>query len=399
MSDDAKTTSFTAALLELRADASEKATLEPTELCERAAKFTGLADFGTDFMPALEALCSCYEREERLAPGGRVTVGWHIIQALTTRLRLTDRQKRVPEIFGKPLNDPIIVVGLPRSGTTYLHQLLCALPDTRFLTFWEAREPIADETTDDRRQRFALVAELIRRGAPDLEFKHPIELDGPEECMYLLDPSFVSQSFISADAPCPAYFEWLMQADQREPYRIYRLLLEYIQASAPEKRLILKSPTHLSALEALLRAVPEAKIVHTHRDPLSVLPSMCSLLETLYRPAVTHLDRKRLGRDMLLVVAEMLDRALAARVRLPEEAICDIDFAALTSDPETTVRSVFDHFGLGWSADADRALSAELARGRPKQVGRHRYSLEQYGLDATQVRERFATYRRRLAFD
>lgn len=395
--DDSTSASWTAELLALRAGGRD-ALLDPDELRERASKHAGLSDFGGGERELAE-LCRAFNEEPRIGPGGRLSLSWHVIQALITRLRLVHTERHHPERFARRLNDPIVLVGLPRSGTTFLHGLLCALPKTRFLRFWEAREPIPGEGEDDRITRFALVARLVQRNSPDLADKHPVDLHGPEECMYLLDPSFLSVSFMTAEVPSTNYLGLLLRSDMREPYRIYRRLLEYLQALAPDARLVLKSPTHLGALDCLLAAVPEARVILTHRDPLSVVPSLCSLYESVYRPSLLRLDREQIGRDTLMLLDLQLQGCARARKSVPPHKICDLTFTEVVGDPRGSVRAVFEHFGWPWSDEHEAALGAKLAAGAPEYVGRHRYSLSDYGLDPAELVERFSDYRARWGFD
>lgn len=367
--------------------------LSPEEFCAQARRLSGLDDFGPDdFRPGLERLHGSYTNDSVLNHVGSAAVSAHITMALVTRLRLVRLHEDRPGIFRQPLNEPLIVTGLPRSGTTFLHQLLCQLPDARWLPTWETREPIADSNADRRREHHARHLNLMRTFAPELEDKHPVVLDAPDECMYLLDPSFVSPSF-SMNAPTWTYSSWLLDQDQRRPYGIYRELLQVIQATAPERRLILKSPGHVGMIEPLLAAVPEARIVQTHRDPMTIVPSMCSVLESSHRICSDGVERVLGGRRTLDHLARQCQRNMDQRRRLGAPPVVDVRFEELIREPLAAARAIHDRFGWQWTPDVEARLSAWIAKGPPRQVGRHRYSLEDYGLGADEIATRFADYR------
>ncbi len=368
---------------------------EPQQLLERARLLASLDDYGPDVLPALDAFCRLFG-EVPLTQFGRRSLTRRAVQALVTRLRLMELRKRQPEIFAGKLLDPIIIVGLPRTGTTYLHGLLAQLPGRRALRMWEVREPIPD--ADDH--RIADYEHLVRMrlaATPELAVQHPLDAHGPDECMYLLDPSFLSHSFSFVDAPCPSYFALVNDSQAEEPYQIYRQLLLYFQAGSPGQRLVLKSPSHFGMLSALLHAVPEAKLVHTHRDPVHACASLCSLHVTFFERMVEGFDRRAHAR----VVLDMLDcftaRHAAQREALPGSSCFDLGFAELTRQPQHSVQRLHQHFGLDWSDTDEQALLSAL-RGAPPQVGRHHYRLEDFGLSETEAAQRLHGYRQRWGY-
>jgi hypothetical protein len=174
--------------------------------------------------------------------------------------------------------------------------------------------------------------------------------------------------------------------------------LLYLQSTAPSRRLVLKSPAHFAQLTALMRAVPEARLIHTHRDPLHSLASMCNIREAMMTGGVAGFDRPRIGRETLAGLEAMIARNQAQREELPHGCNFDLRFDELTQDPATSLRRIQAHFGLDWTAEASAALEAELARGLPREVGKHRHTLQDYGLDTDRVSERLRDYRERWGF-
>ena len=372
--------------------------LAPETLSRRAANLARLADFGPGFSAVLAAFHDHFSVLP-LTPTGLRKLTSHAIQALVTRLRLILELKRSPALFEGELNEPLIIVGLGRSGTSYLHGLLSSLPGRRFLAAWEVMAPIPDhEEEDDRIAHYETLTALFTRSRPGFENMHAADARGPEECMFLLDPSLASPSFTWFDVPCPSYFEWIHEDTQREAYDVYRKLLLYLQARDPGRKLVLKSPAHFSQLSALLRAVPEARLIHTHRDPVAGLASMCSLRETLVAQGVGDFDRARIGRETLQGLESLIARNAAQRERLPEGVNYDLRFDHLVDDPLASVEGIWRHFDLPWTSESAHALRAELARGKPPQIGQHRYALRDYGLDEAEVAERLRAYRERWGF-
>ncbi len=193
-----------------------------------------------------------------------VTFGKMIRQALVNRLRfLGDSSPR------SELNSPVIITGLPRSGTTALHRLLALDPVFHAPPLWELLDPFLDSADGLRRWRTRAQIGFKNRLLPDLDQKHFTRADTPEECTLLLANSFASPLFWDL-APLEGYLEWVQAADQRPVYEDYRRQLEILQARHPDRRLLLKAPAHLGNLAVLHEVVPEAHLIQTHRDPTAV---------------------------------------------------------------------------------------------------------------------------------
>jgi hypothetical protein len=196
---------------------------EPAALLEVAARQAKLNDFADDavFRAALETLCRSAEDDARFTLVGRRVIRQFIVRALINRLRTVDAQKREPEVADTVLVPPIIVIGLPRSGTTLLHHLLAMDGRARPLLFWELMEPLPGPGPDVRRETLRRTIAGMKQLAADLDAKHHFDADNPEECMLLLDGTLVSLSYW-VFAPVYGYAEWLRRQDQRAPYRTYR---------------------------------------------------------------------------------------------------------------------------------------------------------------------------------
>lgn len=226
---------------------------------------------------ALQVLCESAERDADLTEIGRLFVVDRIMLALLSRKALDELPPAPP--LSQP---PILIVGLPRSGTTLLHHALATDPSLRALTAWEVGLPVPLPGVNRR----DLVADRLRRLgrlAPELSGSHAIDVDRPEECVHLLEPSLRSPSFWHF-TPVRGYVSWLAHADPKPGYRIYARLLRHLAAHDPGRRLVLKGPAHVPALGALLDELPGTQIVWTHRDPAEVLPSLEILYQRSHRP-------------------------------------------------------------------------------------------------------------------
>lgn len=370
-------------------------TFEPAALMRAAVRQTGLDDFDDDpvFREGLEVLCASVEADADLTLVGRTIIRAYVLRTLVTRLRAVDLRERAPEIAETALVPPLIVLGLPRSGTTLMHHLLTRDPVARPLLFWELMEPIAGPGPDRRAETLREMLDGMKRAEGGLDAKHAFDADNPEECMLLLDSTLVSLSFW-VFAPVYGYGDWLRRQDQRGPYRTYRWFLQYFQSADPGRRLTLKAPAHSQALGALLDAVPDARIVQMHRDPVDVVPSLNSLIHSLHGLVTREVDVRRMSEANMTQLECFIERIDAARAARPGRVL-DVRYDELIGDPVACARRVYDHFGLELTAQTVDAMKAHVVA-RPQHAhGRHVYAAEDFGLDPAAIAERFAGYRAR----
>jgi len=368
----------------------------PDKLEERARGATGLSDFGGDeHREGLEVLCRSLDEDTDLTAFGQITLQVQIHYALVTRLQRVEALRRMPEVFAAPLPRPLITLGLPRSGTTFLHRMLSLAPDGRALTTWEVRRPLASPGADLRRTMAALQVMAFKMAMPGIDAKHRIDLDDPEECMFLLDSSLCSPGFW-VFAPVYQYYEWLNDQDLHPTYRQYRDYLQLFNAEDPARRLVLKAPAHTAFLEELIGAVPEAMVVQTHRDPVSITNSVNSLFASLHGGTCHDIDVERMAEVNLGWLSRMALGSLEARLRLGDDRILDVSFAALIADPIDVVRRIHSHYGLAYDDEYEARLEAYL-RERPRhRFGKHEYCAEEFGMTDAGVAEAFTPYTERF---
>jgi len=380
----------------LRRHGQELVEFDVPLLLEEARQQARADDFGEpDFMPALRVLVESAERDANLSLLGRSGLRDAIVTSLAQRLLRVHRRLTHPNGSATTLVPPLIVIGLPRSGTTLLHRLLALAPEARALRYWELRRPLPPPGHDDRRAWAGSQQRAFKWLARGLDAKHFSGPEAPEECLFLFDSTLVSVTFWIA-APVFGYLDWYLAQDQRAPYRTYRELLELFQAETPERRLTLKAPVHTAHVPALRAAVPEAHLVQLHRDPRPALASMNSLFATLHRVVTERVDLGRMGHANLNFAATGMERLLDTRAGLPDGTIFDVYYAELVADPVGTVRAVRRHFDLSFDAEYEARLVAFMRENPQHRHGAHRYDARDFGLDDEQILGRFERYLERF---
>jgi hypothetical protein len=369
--------------------------LDEEALVRAAVQETGLSDFGRPYYrEGLLRLLESLEHEAALHFAGRVANREVIVGGLINRLLLTEACKRTPELFGRPLKPPIIGLGLPRSGTTYLHRLLAMDPAHRAVPWWELARPVPDANSGEQpdRRRQILQRKLRRRQkvVPGFDRKHYTRVDTPEECIWLLGNTFLSPIFW-AIAPVYGYLEWYKNHERLQAYHEYRLLLQVLQAADPTRRLALKSSTHTGAVEALLQTVPGALLIQTHRNPAEAIASLLSLFYSVHSRVTERLDVRRMTEAVLGFHEHQIARNLAARDARPG-ALFDVSYDRLVADPIGTVRDVYDHYDLAWSEEFAERLNHYVQQNPRGKHGTHQYAPENFGQTGEAISERFAAY-------
>ncbi len=372
--------------------------LSADQLIALARRRTGLTEFGeTAFLDPLQTfLRACYE-EGNLSLFGRIATRWDVVRFLSNLLRLYDEEQRAPEILDRPINRPIFISGLPRSGTTFLHSLLAEDPANLVPRVWQLIHPYPPRNSKSGRDRRALrVARQLRLFgllAPDFRRMHPIDAGSPQECSEITAHVFSSLRF-DTTYRIPSYRHWLDETGHLDAYRFHKRFLQHLQhQTAPGGRWVLKCPDHVFALEAIRAVYPDARLVFVHRDPLAVLLSVARLTETLRRPFTRSIDKAEIGRqdsDRWLAATELM--ISAAQEQRFAEPIFHVQYLDLVRDPVGTVAALYAHFGETLHPDA-AARIGRLVEAKPNGgYGVHGSRLEEYGLEAALERERYARY-------
>lgn len=370
--------------------------LDVDSLVAAARKRTGLVDLGPDgWQEGLERLVDSLQTEARLTALGRVAARSHLVDLLCTRLGLVARG---PFLTGERIEQPLFVLGLPRTGTTVLYGMLAADPSMRSPDSWEVARPFPAPAGIDPTRVAAMHKDLagFRRIAPGIDAIHPMDPMLPQECLAMHAPQFASYEFPTT-FPVPSYWAWLRQADLVPAYAFEKQFLQHLQSGGRRgQRWVLKTPCHLMWLEALLEVFPDALFVHTHRNPATVLASVSSLMSTIRSAVSDAIDPVAIGREQLDAWTWGMQRVMAAREHLPAERVVDVQYEDTVARPVETVQRVYEHLGLPYTEQVAEGVRAYLAANPRDKHGAHTYTLEEFGLDAAEVDAAFADYRSRF---
>jgi len=375
--------------------------LDAGSLVGAACERTGLDDFGgTDWREGLDRLIDSLNGEASLTEGGEQILGLRLGMLLTNRLRIVEVLAQHPEIGGEEIGGPVFIVGLPRTGTTALSNLLAADPRIRSLRLWESSDSVpppesATELSDPRITSARLGLDAMYEAFPKMRTLHFQSATGPTECQDLLGMEFRTEHF-DGMARVPSYADWVIDCDMTGAYAYHRQVLQLLQWHCPPRLWHLKTPVHMLALDALCAAYPGALFLWTHRDPAAVLGSVCSLISYTRSWVSDRDDAAELGRAQLGLWSEAIRRAMAFRDRVGEERFADVRFDDLQTDPVGAVAAAYERLGLEFGEG--RAGVEEWAGGhRPRSLGVHAFDLGEFGLDAGTVRREFSPYLDRFA--
>lgn len=365
------------------------------DLHESAMRTTGLDDFGDDaYLEPLGVLLDSYANEAGLTELGSKMFRYFLKGALVARLMSEASWRANPSYVDVEITRPIFVTGLPRTGTTALHRLLAADPAHQGLEMWltefpQPRPPREQWASNPVYQQ--IDAGIAQHHVENPEFMglHYLDAGEVEECWQLLRQSIMSISYESL-AYVPTYSRWLAEQDWTPAYARHRRNLQMIGSNDRGKRWVLKNPSHLFALDALMAVYPDALVIQTHRAPETIIASMCSLAEHATPGWSTVFVGDTIGRTQLDLWSRGLHQFSLARAQYDEAQFLDVDFDDLRADPLGTVERVYAALGTEISGEARAAmvaLDAESASGarRPQ----HRYALSDYGFTEAEVAAAF----------
>jgi hypothetical protein len=374
---------------------------------QEAVNRTGLSDFGPeDFRERLQVWLASVEEDADLGPVGRVGVFRDCVRYAANRLRLEDLLKRHPEILEVEIQRPIVIAGLPRSGTTHLLNLIAADERLRSLPYWESLEPVPDpaETTaaggeDPRLARCRATYALQDSLMPLLKNMHDMAPEHVHEEIEIQALDFSSYE-LEWIATVPRWRDYYLAHDQTPHYAYLKKALQALQWLRGPDRWVLKSPQHMEQLVPLQRTFPDATIVLTHRDPVSVIASAVTMLAYGDRLRRKRVDPPAVAAYWIDRVERLLRACVRDRDRIPASRSLDVPFHEFMADDVATVERIYALAGLEMTPDARDSLDRFMAENPRGKHGRILYDLKaDFGVDPEEVRERFDFYFERFPIE
>ncbi|MGE0742501.1 MAG: sulfotransferase [Hyphomonadaceae bacterium] len=367
-------------------------------MMQAAEAATGLSNWGGDlFRKPLEVLIADLNTTAKLSEIGAQRAHRRLFDNLCTRLKVADDRARLPGIAKEKIERPIFVIGLPRAGTTFFHNLLSADPVNRSPLTWEIMypSPPPEEETYDSDPRIAQASEAMAfEGftAPDLLAIHPFDARRPEECNFFWELSFLTVNY-SAWWEVPNYNALLYSTDFRAVYEEERQVLQALQSRRRRDRWVLKTPAHIAWMDQLIEVFPDALFVQCHRDPAKIIPSLSNNLTVWRRTFSDEVKPSDFG--MMEHQAEGL-RKLAAMRRRPgiEERFYDAHYLDVQKDPFAVLRGCYEKFGIAFTPQREATVRAWMDEDRASHAKgpKHAYGLSEFGLDLEKIDRVYADY-------
>src|ERR1043166_7697463 len=329
-----------------------------SDLIETAKRRSGLDDFGEgDFFEALSRLLDSCQDEARLNLIGKIALKVDVLETLCARLKMERDRQLYPNISRQEIREPLFIVGLPRSGTSVLQRLLAADPEHRAPLMWEVRSPSPPTRADEKRriQQATQSCNFFNWIVPSFRYVHAVGAELPQECVSLMTPTLLSDQF-DAMHYVPSYRAWFFRQDLRPAYEYHHRFLQHLQFRRPARRWILKAPTHMFAIPALLSVYPDALFVQTHRTPVDSMASVSSLVTILRSAFSDAVDPFTICREAIYYWSESMEKFLHERDRLTKNRICDVEYEEISRDPIAAVKRIYDHFGWTLSAEAEQRM-------------------------------------------
>ncbi len=336
-------------------------------------------------------LLESLERDGDISPEADGAVLGDFRRRLINRLQVEEWYVKHPDVEDVSVRGPVDINGLPRTGTTALADMLSLDPQFRGLRGWEQTRPcppptLDDEATDPRRLQFIKNQESI---SPEYRAMHIVEVDATMEDTDVLGMAFHGQQMM---LPVPSYRDWWREADLTETYHYHRRVVKLLGSKRPPHLWLFKAPHHKFHLKALASAYPDIRFIMTHRDPAKVVPSYTSLVSSIMPQADGERDMQGLGREICDHLRIGMEHAIAERGLIGEDRFLDVHQRDLVSDPKGTIHRVYDWLGLELTASVEQTILDWQAANQIGAHGTHRYTAEQFGLSAAQIRSDYDFY-------
>jgi len=377
--------------------------LQIDALLAEARRRAGLENLGSEWiLEALGVYLHALRTEAGLSAAGAVYRSEIILRGLVNRLRMVEAIRLHPEIRTEELNVLAAIIGLPRTGSTLLQRVLTSIPRINGVRWWELQNfaPFPGEVRGQPTERIRFAEKMVAdwlAATPEFAAIHPLSATQVDEESILLHHMFCGA--LEYTAPIPSYVEWQNATDFRAAYVDLRTMLQFLQWQQPTRRgkpWVLKAPEHLIAMEALLATFPDCKVVVTHRNPVQVIPSLCSMYYTIQRLTVAEPDRLKIGQGNRRRWGPALERFTVLRARIGDDRFIDIGYRELLQDPVRVAQKTLAALGVTLDAQGEIAIKAWLEENSRDQRAAHEYNAAEYGLSEQELENDFANYIRRF---
>jgi hypothetical protein len=376
--------------------------LNADEIIAEAERKVGIADPEAFVRRNLERLVTALGRTFPMSAEGEARVREMLLIDSVNRLESLKWLGDHPEIGDEPIEAPVFLMGLPRSGTTYFQYLFDRDRRFRLIRTWESIMPSpppgSDPASVTARRAAWIEMQKARGHFEGFEALHLYDEDGSDECHAFLEQSYGAAGLQNLYR-VPEYFDYLLdEADLEGTYRVHRRQLQALQWRSERKPWALKYPNHVLAMDEILRVYPGARMVMTHRDPLQTLASICKMTAGLRGTrSAGPVDPHEVGRDMLHFIARHVDRIMAFDAGPKGDRVVHVDYYALVADPVRALREIHRQLGIDTPEEVAAAVGSWHAANPKNARGRNDYALAQYGLDEAAVAGRFEAYMARFA--
>jgi len=369
-------------------------------LIAQAREQTGLSDFGNEWLfDNIDVLIPSLNTQAKLSPEGIYGAQHMIVSGLVNRLRHIQLIKDNPEILDEKVNVTAVLTGLPRTGSTMLHRMLAAAPNLTGVRWYETQNyvPLEGEVRGDPTPRLeaakGVLAYMLEK-IPELMSIHPMDIEQPDEEVIILGQLF-SSSMIESTYFVPDYAAWLSKQNPRKAYDDLVQILQSLQWQDPSRRgknWVLKTPGHLMSLQTVLDVFPKAKIVMTHRDPVSTIPSYCSMETSLYKMTSTQISNAEIGNYWTARLKEWLDNFMQVRGNVEADRFIDVNYKNLLTAPSEEGMRVLSAAGIPMSSQIKSGMEDWIDANRREHRAAHKYSLQDFGLDEETIRAKYGDY-------
>jgi len=368
-------------------------------LVEQAHKETGVDAFDTEtYREGLEVFVEDFNdgiAKGLYTEGGIERAKDDSLHYLSNRLRVADYLRQRPELLERPIEKPVFVMGMARTGTTLMSNLLAADPNRRSPLTWEIDEPVPPATSatlrTDPRALVRLEQERAMLAAnPEAGKFYRGSAIYPNECVFFMAHDFKTL-MIESKGILPKYREFIFSCDMTSSYEYHKKFLQVLQSEAPGVW-NLKKPSHSLFLEYLFKVYPDARVIWTHRDPYTATGSLASLIQLSHRMFMGRVDYQWLGENYSWQQVQHCNRVMDFRDKYGEDKIIDVQYADLVNDPLGAVRKLYKELGDELTPEAEASIQAWVDDNPQDKFGRHEYKLAQFGLSVEQLAPQFERY-------